>query len=126
MNQMKVITAEYLRKHPDHIFVYGDNLMRVGRGGGAELRDAINTYGFITKKRPDNRLDSFYTPSEYAPVFGRELIKLERLIMANPHKTFLISKIGSGLANKHRIFENIIEHRIKMTLEKYSNVEFLW
>jgi hypothetical protein len=48
------IAREYLRSHPDHVFVFGDNLLGRGLGGAAALRREPNTFGFITKKRPDN------------------------------------------------------------------------
>ncbi|MFW6247319.1 MAG: hypothetical protein ACOC22_04075 [bacterium] len=61
----EIITRKYLKENPEHIFVFGDNLLRKGYGGAAKLRDLPNTYGFITKKYPDNKDESFYTPDEY-------------------------------------------------------------
>lgn len=120
-----IVTKEYLIKNPNHIFVFGDNIRRKGKLGGSILRDMYNTYGFVTKKSPNNRPDSFYTPREYLNVYNREIKKLAKLIKLSPNETFLISKLGGGLANKYRIFEEIIEPRIKRDLS-YPNVEFLW
>ena len=124
------ITKKYLQEHPDHIFVFGDNLLRLGYGGAAELRDEPNTYGFLTKKYPDNRESSFYAPIEYEGVYEREIRSLRAYILffkaASPEKTFLISNLGSGLANKYKIFEKIIEPRIKKDLADFKNVKFLW
>lgn len=119
------ITKEYLRSHPNEIFVFGDNVDRTGLGGAAVLRYEFNAYGFITKKHPNNNDDSFFTPKEYKPIFQSELNKLIRVISFNKDKTFLISKLGAGLANKHNIFEEVINKHIRI-LEKYSNVKFLW
>ena len=119
------ITKEYLKKHPDHIFVFGDNLKRKGKGGAARLRDFPNTYGFITKKRPNSQKKSYYNVAEYLKVFEREIKKLIYEIETNPDKLYLISQIGSGLANKFRIFEEIIQpnlHRLKT----FENVKFLY
>lgn len=118
------ITKEYLRSHPNEVFVFGDNLLRKGKGGAAVLRDEPNTYGFITKKYPNNDDISFYRPGEYGFVFDNELSKLIELIKANPEKIFLIPRLGGGLANKYKIREKIIEHRIKV-LEEFSNVKFV-
>jgi hypothetical protein len=120
-----IITKEYLRKNKNHVFVFGDNLIRRGLGGAAELRNESNTYGFITKKFPSNKPSSFFKKSEYMSVFYSEYLELEREIKANKNKTFLISKIGSGLANRHGIFEEVIRPSIK-ELDKYPNVKFLW
>lgn len=54
-----IITKYWLKKHLECIFVFGDNLIREGYGGAAILRDEPNTYGFITKKYPDNKNESF-------------------------------------------------------------------
>jgi len=120
------ITREFLRSHSKVIFVFGDNLLHKGHGGAAELRDEANTYGFITKKYPNNRDSSFYTPDEYREVFAIQIHQLIEVIKLNPHKLFLISKIGSGLANRHGIWEKVIEPQIFNALKGFTNVLFLW
>lgn len=112
MHLPKKITPEWLREHPEYIFVFGDNLQRWGKGGAAICRDEPNAYGFITKKYPSNRNDSFYRPEEYEGVFREEFIKLQRYIMANPDKIFLVSRLGAGLANKYGIYEKVIRMRL--------------
>jgi hypothetical protein len=119
------ITKNYLRSNPDHVFVFGDNLLHVGYGGAAALRDEPNSYGFITKKAPNNNDKSFYKPEDYLIVFDFELKKLKNHIECCPEKTFLISKIGAGLANRYNIWEKVIEPKI-LKLEIYSNVKFLF
>ena len=121
-----VITQEYLKENPDHVFVFGDNSLRRGKKGGAVLRDEPNVYGFITKKYPSYNNDAYYRPSEYREIFSKELNKLLNLVNANPNKTYLISQIGSGLANKYRIFDKIINPSIKTSFKEYKNVKFLW
>jgi hypothetical protein len=120
------ITKEYLKQHPDHIFVFGDNTLRKGKKGAAELRDEPNTYGFITKKEPNNKDNSFYTIEEYEKIFKIELQRLICEIETNPNCLFLISKLGAGLANKYGIWEYIIEPQLKEILSKYNNVKFLY
>jgi hypothetical protein len=107
------ITGQFLASHPDCIFVFGDNLKRRGYGGGATLRDYKNTYGFITKKYPTNEPKSFYTPEEYTEVFLQEIKKFLKFAKENMDKTFLVSKLGAGLANRHQIFEKIIHPYFK-------------
>ena len=121
-----IITKEYLRQNPDHIFVFGDNLIRKGKGGAAILRDEPNVYGFITKKFPSVLKTDYYQVEEYIPVFHIEMNKLIQEIEGNPNKTYLISKLGAGLANKYQIWENVIEPNLKKMLEKYENVKFLF
>ena len=120
-----IVTVQLLRSKPETIFVFGDNLIRKGYGGAAKLRDEPNAYGFVTKKYPDNRDESFYKPEEYRHVFNDEMIKLIRNIGYNPSKEFWISKLGSGLANKYNIWEEVIEPKIHI-LKMFKNVKFLF
>lgn len=124
--QKEFIDKNYLIENPNHIFVFGDNLLRKGYGGCAKLRDFKNTYGFITKKKPDNINTSFYKPEEYSEVYKLEIQKLIKFIVDNPEKLFVISRLGSGLANKYKIFEKIINPNIKHKLSMLKNVKFFW
>ena len=120
-----IVDKKYLKSNPNHVFVFGDNLVRRGTGGAAALRYEPNTYGFITKKYPNNKLESFYNTNEYIPIFEIEFKKLIKIIKDNPTKTFLISKLGSGLANRFGIFEKVIEPNIRKLI-RYPNVKLLF
>jgi hypothetical protein len=121
-----IITEDFLNSNPEAYFIFGDNLERKGHKGAAKLRDHPHAIGFITKKFPDNQDTSFYRPEEYSPVFFEELSKLEKIIKSRPDKTFYISKLGSELANKYRIWEKLIQHNLTLKLLKYDNVVFCW
>ncbi len=127
MNNMceSIIDSEYLNKHPDHIFVFGDNTLHKGTKGAASLRFHNQSRGFITKKRPSYDDSAYYRPVEYKRVFREEMERLEKDIKCCPHLTFLISKLGSGLANKYGIYEKIIKEGLR-PLRKYQNVKFLF
>lgn len=120
------ITRDFLNINPDVYFIYGDNLERYGFGGAAILRDHPHAIGFITKKFPDNKDSSFYRPEEYSNVFFEELKKLKKIIASKPDKTFYISQLGGGLANRYRIWEKLIHHNLIAKLEKFDNVVFCW
>lgn len=120
-----MITKDYLANNPTHIFVFGDNLQRWGKGGAAILRDMPNTYGFVTKRAPNNKDVSFFKPTDYLPTFTQELAKLVEKIESEPEHTFLISKLGSGLANKYKIYEKIIKPELENLAEKYDNVRLV-
>ncbi|MCK5616434.1 hypothetical protein KAR91_81985, partial [Candidatus Pacearchaeota archaeon] len=118
---------EFLRARPNYIFVFGDNLERRGTGGAAALRDEPNTYGFITKKTPTHDSAAYFTPEEYAEIFKHEYAKLSMAIQYNGDENtkYLISKVGSELANKFGIFEEVIHPRI-LDLDRHPNAIFLW
>lgn len=120
-----IITRKYLHENPTHIFVFGDNTLRKGDAGAASLRNELNTYGFITKRYPDNIDGAFYTPDEYFKVFQSELKKLQKEIETNTDRIYLISRLGAGLANRFNIWENIVKIGLR-NLRKYNNVKFLY
>lgn len=120
------ITEEFLGENPNSYFVFGDNIERWGHGGAAVLRDHPHAIGFITKKFPDNKDESFYRPEEYSPIFFEELEKLKKIIEKRPDKTFYISQLGGGLANKYFIWQKLIRHNLVRVLEKFNNVVFCW
>lgn len=120
------ITKEFLDQNPNAIFVFGDNLTATGTGGAAKLRGHAQTYGFITKKLPTHDDDAYYTVDEYRHVFPHELWKLRYHISRFPHKTFYISKLGAGLANKHGIYESIIQEGLEVLREHPNVVMLTW
>jgi len=120
------IGREFLDSFPNAYFVFGDNLTRKGEGEAAFLRDHPHAIGFITKKFPDNDDSSFYKPEEYCPVFFEELDKLKKIIETRPDKTFFISQLVEGPANKCRIWQRLIRHNLVRVLKNYNNVVFCW
>jgi hypothetical protein len=120
------ITKYFLDNNPNTYFVFGDNLERKGYGGAAKLRDHPHAIGFITKKFPDNRDTSFYHKEEYQEVFFEELFKLAKTVERRPDKTFYISQLGGGLANRYLIWEDLIKENLVRTLSKFDNVVFCW
>jgi hypothetical protein len=121
-----VITKKFLDENPRAIFVFGDNTQRNGYGGAAILRDHPQSYGFITKKFPDNEDESFYRPKEYTMIFFDELVNLREKIKEEPFRRFYISQLGGGLANKYKIWETLIKIGLEKNLKEYPNVIFLW
>ncbi len=120
------VTAEYLDAHPMAKFIFGDNQQRRGLAGAASLRNHKQSYGFITKRYPSNASDEcFYNPAEYAAIFESEIQILIERIKAWPEYDYLISKIGSGLANRFQIWEEIIQPGFEV-LREFDNVIFLW
>lgn len=120
-----IVTKDYLRDNPNVIFVFGDNVIRRGTGGGAMLRNHPQAFGFITKKYPDYRDTSYYTPEEYLDIYTHEIQVLKYHIKFQPDKIFLISKLGAGLANKFNIYEKVILPNLQKDLAEFSNVILL-
>lgn len=125
-NQKIWVNKEYLRSHPDHIFIFADDTLHRTHRGTANLRDEPNTYGFITKIYPNDDYNSYYDAYAYKHIYRQEMEKLRKMIARNPEKTFIIPKLGSRFSNKFKIWERIIEPNIKEDLENFKNVIFLF
>ena len=63
--RLRSITRQMLQDNPSALFVFGDNLLRVGLGGqAAEMRGEPNAVGIVTKKRPTNYPDAFFSNAD--------------------------------------------------------------
>lgn len=121
-----IVTKEFLDQNPNAVFIFGDNRLRLGYGGAASLRDHPQTYGFITKKNPDNMDESFFHPESYHIDFTVQSVELQLIIEKNPDKIYYISQLGGGLANRYRIWEKVCKPRLEKYFSVYDNVVFLW
>jgi hypothetical protein len=121
-----IITKEFLDENTNAVFVFGDNLRRVGYGGAAALRDHSQTHGFITKKNPDNMDESFFRPESYRIDFTVQAVELQLVIEKNPDKIYYISQLGGGLANRYKIWEQVCKPGLEKYFNNYDNVVFLW
>jgi hypothetical protein len=64
--RQKRIYREDLRANPGILYLFGDNLLRVGLGGqAAEMRGEPNAVGVATKKAPGMRESDFFTDDDY-------------------------------------------------------------
>lgn len=60
----KFYTPELLRSYPDHLFCFGDNTRRQGKGGQAAIRDEPNAIGVATKFAPNNGQAAFFRDND--------------------------------------------------------------
>jgi hypothetical protein len=120
------VTHEFLNNNPSAFFVYGDNQQRQGMAGAAALRNHPKSIGFVTKKAPDGKPKSCFTPEEYAKPFFDQLKQLAEHIKKNSQHKFYISKLGAGYANRYYIWEKLIHHNIIEELGSLDNVVFCW
>lgn len=95
-------TREYIRSHPDWLFVFGDNLAREGFGGQAkEARGKPNAIGIAAKRKPTMEPDAFLTDADYDQWFAAEKPTINRLYDAAKRGRTIIwplDGIGTGLA----------------------------
>lgn len=66
LTKVRHITREMVRRNPQTLFVFGDNMERRGFGGQArEMRGEPNAVGIPTKRSPAMTLDAFFTDEDF-------------------------------------------------------------
>jgi len=48
------------------------------------------------------------------------------VIEKNPDKIYYISQLGGGLANRYKIWEQVLKPGLEKDFSHYENVIFLW
>ena len=102
--RMKYITREYVRAHPDVLFVFGDNMARRGMGGQAKaMRGEPNAIGVPTKWLPERTRGAYFVDhdvhnrlvnEEITAAFGR----IMEHVMNRKDVVFPEDGLGTGLA----------------------------
>ena len=95
-------TSKLLYENQEKIFVFGDNMVRKGKGGQAVIRDCPNAFGIATKRYPSMNEDAFFSdqPDEFDVVMNdlRQLYKLSK----SHTIVFPVGGIGTGLAEMEK------------------------
>lgn len=73
-------TPALLRANPKFMFVFGDNLRRVGKGGQAIIRDEPNAVGLATKNAPSRAPHAFFSDNNTDEIaISDEILRILRL-----------------------------------------------
>jgi len=93
------ITRDDACERPDYIFVFGDNLLRRGKAGQAQIRGIFGAYGVATKRLPAMTNQSFFSDKqdEYDTVL-EELTSLWQMHKDGKTIVLPVNPPGSGLA----------------------------
>lgn len=109
-----------LKARPEVLFVFGDNLARLGYGGQAkEMRDEPNAVGVPTKRWPSWDEDAFYAgDAEPGAVqaIDAAFAKLEAHLIAGGTVVFPADGIGTGraqLRERAPLLMALIHERVK-------------
>ena len=124
---MSSITREFVRNHPDFLFVFGDNLAKKGLGGQArEMRGEPNAIGIATKRSPSMNSDAFFSDSDIHNVIVMGAIKdsfriLEFHLLSGDVVVIPKNGVGGGLANLP-VNAPLIDTFIKDSIERLVNI----
>jgi len=102
IKQIKHYTREFIRAHPDDIFVYGSNMQGNGwRGQAKEACGEPNTVGIPTKWLPSNKAEAFFSEDDFFKVqvkIDTAFLKLQRHLKAGKTVYWPEDGIGTGRA----------------------------
>ena len=102
LRHVAVVRRQMLKDAPDVLFLFGDNLRRVGMGGqAAEMRGEPNAVGIPTKVAPSMTSDAFFTDADLPKAldaFAEGFAKLEAHLRAGGTIVVPEAGIGTGRA----------------------------
>ena len=103
VEMQKIFSVKDCNNNPNKIYIFGDNLCGIGKGGQAIIRDCSNAFGIPTKRAPSMDSSAFFSDQfdEYEAVKA----KIEELIILDHCKTditfvFPTAGLGTGFARK--------------------------
>jgi len=100
-NQVEVVSRysrDEVKANPDKIYIFGDNTIRRGTGGQAQIRHNENAFGIATKLFPSNKPDSFMSDSDLQA--NKDIIDSDIAKIKDDGRPMVFPKdgLGTGLA----------------------------
>ena len=125
----KRISRSMLVNEADTLFVFGDNLLRKGRGGqAAEMRGEPNAVGVPTKKAPSNAESAFFTDKDFdeaVTAIEGDLKRIAGHLKAGGIVVWPSNGIGTGFADLPRrapkIWQYLEERRLNLEATAADN-----
>ncbi len=122
-----IITRQYIRSHPDTIFVFGDNDKRTGLGGQARVcRGEPNAMGIRVKKEPYMKDGSFYTDEELTANKCKicdDINAIKWAVFVHKKKLFILDGIGTGRAELDKRAPKTFEYLQSLLLDLKLNLQ---
>jgi hypothetical protein len=108
------VSRDDVKQHRDRIYVFGDNMERVGMGGqAASMRGEPNTIGVPTKWRPSMADDAFYSDDDLErviPAISQEFKKLQDHIASGRTVVIPAGGLGTGLSSLQQRAPRVLEY----------------
>ncbi len=107
--RQKMIYRDDLKSNPHLLYVFGDNLLRIGMGGQAgEMRGEKNSFGIATKRAPGMMIMDFFRDCEKdkkainddLKILAEKLIGFDGIVIP-------LDGLGSGLAKLNETAPNL-------------------
>lgn len=99
ITQKEWYSVEQCLANPQNLYVFGDNTIRKGKGGQAQIRDCENSFGIATKILPTRDEDAYFKDNVYAAdIIGKDIRALLDLVDKYENIVFPYEGLGTGLS----------------------------
>lgn len=125
--QTEWFSLDQCGENPNKLYVFGDNMIRRGKGGQASIRDAFNSIGLVTKRLPTMDEDAFFSDKEdeFEAVEADVDMILSEMQKDQCYDTLVLPAdgLGTGLSKMPTKSPELFEHMV-MLLERNLNIEY--
>ena len=123
---MDMFTEEIVKANPNKLFVFGDNMLRYGKGGQAVIRDLPNTLGIVTKREPRTGKSAYFSDAEdEMDALLQDIRKLWLISRCNTFTHIVFPTKGLGTGRAHMKSKSPILYKMmKNKLATYFNYTF--
>ena len=121
-----MFTEEIVKANPNKLFVFGDNMLRYGKGGQAIIRDLPNTLGIVTKKSIGTDNASYFSDADdEMDAMLQDIRKLWLISRCNvfTHIVFPSKGLGTGRA-RMKSKSPMLYKMMKNKFKTYFNYTF--
>ena len=99
ITQKEWYSVEQCLANPQNLYIFGDNTIRKGKGGQAQIRDCPNAFGIATKFLPSTTNESYFNDSnEVKDIIIDDIVKLLQLEDQYENIIFPYDGLGTGLS----------------------------
>jgi hypothetical protein len=98
IRKIKRYDVDMVKSMPNHLFIFGDNTIGIGRGGQAIIRCCENAYGIPTKKLPSQFPNSYFSDGEYEENIKIIKESIDNIPLIYEYIVFPEDGLGTGLA----------------------------
>lgn len=109
-----------LKNNLNKIYIFGDNMQRVGTGGQAQIRNNPNAFGIVTKIKPTMNSDAFMSDKDLEK--NKQIIDSDILKIKAQNKTVVFPKngLGTGLAKLKEKAPQTYEYLKQKLLQEFG------
>ena len=111
MKTVSCLSIPLLKANPSNIYVFGDNLIKRGKGGQAVIRGCTNAFGIPTKRLPARTPNAYFSDKENEFIaVDKALDDLMKYKIQGRTIIFPSQGLGTGLAQMATKSPKLFKH----------------